>query len=187
MKAHQKGFSHTRAIKKTLRHNANEIRPSFTPVGYSIPSALVIIFVNSAWASLAIDVAVLVLVNPLSAGAADEEPCCNSSASPSAVFSSILRDVLFRVSEAESSVGISFFSSCDVAIPWKGLECLTDRNGREKLSKLTMDVEVDVDVGTLGKPFLMYRAGIMWLRRLVGPGVREIYGGGGGLLESWPN
>jgi hypothetical protein len=64
---------------------------------------------------------------------------------------------------------------------------LTDRNGREKLSKLTMDVEVDVDVGTLGKPFLMYRAGIMWLRRLVGPGVREIYGGGGGLLESWPN
>jgi hypothetical protein len=38
-----------------------------------------------------------------------------------------------------------------------------------------------VGVGTLDKPFLVYRARIMWLQRLVGPGVREIYGG---LLES---
>lgn len=52
-----------------------------------------------------------------------------------------------------------------------------------------MDGEVDVDVGTLDKPFLMYRQGRVIPNNVasafgrwgLGPGVREIYSG---LLES---
>jgi hypothetical protein len=52
---------------------------------------------------------------------------------------------------------------------------------------------MNVDVGTLDKPFLIYRAGpylrsknvaSAFGRWVPAPGVREIYGG---LLESWPN
>ena len=43
----------TNAIKKTDKHKASEIKFNFRPLGYSIPSPLVITLFNSACASLA--------------------------------------------------------------------------------------------------------------------------------------
>ncbi len=98
----------TKAIKKTLKHSANEIRPNLTPVGYSTPSWLVLILVKT---SSLMDGVFSSFSSLIEAVLAVEPRTVESSASPSPTAFSVTRilDALLSVEEVES--GIAGFSS----------------------------------------------------------------------------
>lgn len=103
----------TNAIKNTLKHNATVIRVNLNPVGYSIPSPLVMTLVNSSCTSFA-DLTFLRSSSPsLLCGGAEEDDLesgrslvCTGACS---YFSSRLGEVPLSVGAVDSPV--VYFSS----------------------------------------------------------------------------